>query len=95
VPGDLGAGGDPHVLTPGDVVEEAGEAASAARPADDAGMEADVHQPPTLLVELLERVEEVLVEAAAAKPPGSRNLKSLQSSVYGTTRCGCPSTSTQ
>src|SRR3954451_5021942 len=65
VTGDLGPRRDPDVRAPRDVVEEPRERAGPPRAADDARVQADVHQPPALLEELVEGVQQVAVEALA------------------------------
>src|SRR5207247_2643074 len=55
---------DPHVFPLLHVREEAIERRCPARAADDPAMKADVHHAAALPVELLERVDEILVELA-------------------------------
>ena len=66
---DLGARRDPHAVLGGDVAEEAVEARGPSRAADDAAVQADVHQLSALLVELVESVDQVGREIVGGDEP--------------------------
>ncbi len=69
MPRDLGASRHPHAFSSVHVRKEAVERTCAARPAHDAAVETDRHHPAALLVELFERVDEVIVELVGRHEP--------------------------
>ena len=88
MPGDVDAPRDPDILEPVDVVEEPAQRRNAARPPDQAAMQAHRHHPgrtpDTFLVERVETVAQVGLELVARVEP----LRRGEAHVVGIQRVG-------